>query len=88
VNRGTSEARDVTLDRFTPLTAGDEDVLIEGELERKLPVPRLRPGERVSLMAAVSMGSPTDFEAVLSWGDENGVRASAEYRLDLLSALG
>jgi len=84
-NEGEGEARNVTLDAFKPLNDGDEDVLISGEAERKFPVPKLRPRESVSLMAAPTMGTPTEFEVVVAWDDPSGQRRREDFRIDLLA---
>lgn len=84
-NSGDAEARDVTLEGFTPLNSGHEDVLIAGEAERKFPVPKLRQGESVSLMAALNMESPSEFEVVVGWNDPSGHRYREEFRIDLLA---
>lgn len=84
-NVGPVDARNITLEGFRPLNEGHEDVLVRGEAERKFPVPRLRSGERVSLMAAPTMGSPTEFEVVVAWDDPAGEHREEEFRLDLLA---
>ena len=84
-NDGDVDARNVTLDAFTPLNEGEEDVLISGEAERKFPVPKLRPRESVSLMAAPTMGSPTEFEVVVGWENPSGQRSREDFRIDLLA---
>ena len=73
------------MDAFTPLNEGEEDVLFSGEAERKFPVPKLRPRESVSLMAAPTMGSPTEFEVVVGWENPSGQRSREDFRIDLLA---
>jgi len=84
-NEGDGEARNVTLDGFEPLNDGKEDVLISGEAERKFPVPKLRPRESVSLIAAPTMGSPSEFEVLVGWDDPSGQRRQEDFRIDLFA---
>lgn len=84
-NEGPGDAQNITLEAVSPLTPADEDVLTEGEAERKFPVPRLRQGEKVSLMAALTMGSPYEYEVVVGWEDPDGSRREEDFRIDLLS---
>jgi hypothetical protein len=86
VNEGNGEIRNLMLDSFRPIDEGNENVLIDGEIDRKFPVPRLRPGDRVSLMAAPTMGSSLRWDAVLSWEDLSGVRLRDDFQIDLGSA--
>lgn len=86
VNTGNTEIRNVTLDEFLPLDDGDEEVLVHGERERNFPAERLRPRERVSLMAAPTFGTSLRWRVVVSWEDPVGVRLSDDFRLDLGSA--
>lgn len=85
INTGTAEARNVDLQTLTPLNGGHEGVLVGDERERKFPAPRLRPGESVSLLAAPTMGSPTEFEVVVGWDDPSGQRRVEDFRIDLFS---
>ena len=84
-NVGHQVIQNVMLDEFTPLEDGRETALVKGELQRKLPAPRLRPREKVSLMAALTFGTPLLWRAVVSWEDSAGTRLSDDFRIDLAS---
>jgi hypothetical protein len=80
------EARNIAVERFTALNGGQESVLLHGEIERKFPYPKLRRGESVSLIAAPTHGSPSEFEVVVSWDDPGGTRRQEDFRIDLFTA--
>lgn len=83
INTGEADAQNITLDSFEPLNDGHEDVLMHGEIERKFPAPKLRPGESVSILAAPTMGSPSEFEVIVGWDDPSGGRRREDFRIDL-----
>jgi len=71
-NWGRVPARDITFNldlkegRITPLANGDYD--------EKIPIPELAPGFRCSLMAALTFGTGTTFNATWSWQNPDGSR--------------
>ncbi|MDZ7779529.1 MAG: hypothetical protein U5R14_06250 [Gemmatimonadota bacterium] len=85
INTGNAEATNVDLQELIPLNGGHEKILVGDERERKFPAPKLRPGESVSVLAAPTMGSPTEFEVVVSWDDPSGQRRVEDFRIDLFS---
>jgi hypothetical protein len=46
--------------------------LIASDVESKLPAPRLSPGSQISLIAAIHKGSPSAYNALLSWTNPDG----------------
>jgi hypothetical protein len=56
----------------------EDSPLIEAECREKLPAKRLLPGTSVSLIAALHLGSPTAYNAILSWGNPDGSSSEEE----------
>jgi len=52
--------------------------LVKNDYEAKFPVPKLQPGSSVTLIAAIHLGSPTAYNAVLSWVNPDGTEVSEE----------
>jgi len=50
----------------------EDSPLINSDYESKFPVPMLSPGCSVSLIAAIHMGSPTAYSALLKWTNPDG----------------
>jgi len=46
--------------------------LITSEVNEKLPMPKLSPGSKLSLMASLTLESPETFPAILKWKNPNG----------------
>lgn len=60
-NVGGAVARDVSF-----VIEGESPVL-DGEYKEKFPIRELRPGKSVSLCAALSMGSPSQYNVLVHW---------------------
>jgi hypothetical protein len=75
-NISNQNARNVNL----KLVLGNErdDPIIKSEYKEKLPAPHLAPGSSISLIAALSMGSPTAYNAIVSWVNPDGTETSYE----------
>lgn len=70
------DALDVNLKLVLPKP--EDSPLIESECNDKLPAKRLSPGTSVSLIAALHLGSPTAYNAVLSWVNPDGSSSEEE----------
>jgi hypothetical protein len=68
-NRGLAPATDVNLE-ISP--SGPDNPLVKGELDRKLPFPKLEPGQSFTLTAALHLRSAMQYPVRLSWRDPNG----------------
>lgn len=69
-NVGETIARDVQLE-FEPDPERECDgPLVQGDYDRLLPAPELRPGETVTLIAALAFGCYPPFDVVLTWRDD------------------
>lgn len=79
-NWGRGTARDVKFD--LKVSPGKISPLVHGDFDEKLPIPALAPGSRCSLLAAISFGTGTAFEATWSWTNPDG---SEERRSSLLA---
>jgi hypothetical protein len=62
---------------------GRSSPLVHGDYEEKLPIPELLPGDRVTFIAALTFGSGTTFDAVLTWVDLDGSKQQREMRVSL-----
>jgi hypothetical protein len=60
------------------LVKPEESPLVKTDYEAKFPLPILQPGGSVSLIAAIHFGSPTAYNAVLSWVNPDGAEVSEE----------
>jgi hypothetical protein len=69
-NLGGSTARDVQLE-IDLGESQDRSPLVRGDVDRKLPIPELRPGDTCPLIAALSSGCYPPFNATLSWVDDS-----------------
>jgi hypothetical protein len=56
----------------------DDSPLIASDYNDKFPVPRLQPGCSVTLIAAIHMGSPTAYNALISWVNPDGNKVEEE----------
>ncbi|MBO1273233.1 hypothetical protein J3L11_16450 [Shewanella sp. 4t3-1-2LB] len=52
----------------------EDNPLIKSDYDSKFPVPTLSPGASVTLIAAIHLGSPTAYNAVLSWVNPDGAQ--------------
>ena len=77
-NVGGAEARNVTFK-----IEGEENPLIESEYQDKIPIPSLRPGKSIQLIAALDIGSSSKYNAVVSWQDPDGSAQHDEFFLAL-----
>jgi len=75
-NIGEHDARNVDLNLI--LDKPSDNPIIKSEYEQKLPVPVLSPGSSVSLIAALHLGSPTAYNAVVKWVNPSGKEESYE----------
>jgi hypothetical protein len=69
-NWGTVPARDVTFD--LELDAAARTPLVRGDYDTKIPIPELAPGNRIPLLAAITMGMPRMFPARWTWRNPDG----------------
>jgi len=76
VNISDVDARDVELELL--LKRPEDNPLIQSDYQAKFPVKRLQPGKSVSLLAALHIGSPTAYNALLKWTNPDGSRAEEE----------
>ena len=60
------------------LVQPEDSPLVKSDYEAKFPIPILQPGGSVSLIAAIHFGSPTAYNAVLSWINPDGAEVSEE----------
>jgi hypothetical protein len=65
-NQGDVPARAVTFE-VSPLEERWHSPLVEGDYDKKLPIPELAPGSDVLLIAAISSGTGITFNARWSW---------------------
>ena len=76
-NKGEADALAVDL---RPIgTTIENNYLIASELEEKLPIKRLRSGEEVRFLAAVSMGTPIVSEFHVSWHNADGTTGMEDF---------
>lgn len=69
-NVGQGVAKEVSFS-VEPHGKGDNPI-IESDYREKIPIPILKPGGSVGILAAFSMGDATAFDVVLSWKNSNG----------------
>jgi hypothetical protein len=65
---------------------GQEDSLVRGDYDKKLPVDVLRSGERVELLAALTFGSDVVSKATWRWREENGEQRERAEKVSLQSS--
>lgn len=75
-NIGSADARNVNLELL--LNKPSDNPLIESEVKSKLPAPKLTPGNSLSLIAALHMGSPRAYRAKLIWENPDGTKGEDE----------
>ncbi len=69
-NIGNVEAKNVNLELL--VDKPDHSPLVKSDYESKFPVPKLSPQSSISLLAALSLGRPTAFNAKLTWTNPDG----------------
>lgn len=62
-NRGTGDAREACFEIITERPSP----LVEGDYDEKIPIPVLRPGDRVQVLAAVAKDTGTAFDVRWQW---------------------
>jgi hypothetical protein len=62
---------------------GRSSPLVRGDYDEKNPITELQPGDRVTFMAALTFGSGTTFDALLTWQNEDGSEQQRETRVTL-----
>jgi hypothetical protein len=75
-NISDQDARNVNLQLI--LANSSDDPIIKSDYKRKLPAKVISPGSSVSLIAALHLGSPTAYNAVVSWINPDGSETSYE----------
>ena len=70
------DARDVEFELL--LKDPSDSPLIDSEYAEKFPAKRLGPGNSVSLIAAITLASPTAYNALLKWTNPDGSRSEEE----------
>lgn len=75
-NVGEAEARDAEIELV--LQRPGDSPIIASEYAEKFPAKRLMPGSSVTLIAALHLGSPTAYNAILSWTNPDGTRVKEE----------
>ncbi len=68
-NRGSVPAADVN---FRIAQDSPDDPLVRNECERKLPFPKLDPGQSLTLIAALHMGSALKYATHVTWANPDG----------------
>ena len=75
-NTSSQDAKNVNLKLL--LNKSSDDPIIQSEYNEKLPAKTLSPGSSISLIAALHLGSPTAYNAVVSWVNPDGSEVSYE----------
>jgi hypothetical protein len=75
-NWGYGAARSV--DFKLRVREGRPSPLVKGDYDEKLPIRELLPGDRASFIAALTFGTGTTFDAVLTWTNADGTRRTRE----------
>lgn len=78
-NRGQGSAFDLDLE----LVDCADSPLLGRQLEDNFPHPELRSENRIKLLAAIHMGSPTKYIARLSWKDSEGEKFTEDHQVTL-----
>ena len=60
------------------LVKPEDSPLVKNDYEAKFPVPKLQPGSSITLIASIHFGSPTAYNAELSWVNPDGTEVSEE----------
>ncbi len=78
-NTGSSPAIDVGFE----MVDCARSPLIPGQVKEVFPFRMLQPGAEISLLAAVTLGSPPVFHTRVSWTNSDGSKNSADYSFTL-----
>jgi hypothetical protein len=70
------DAKDVDMQLI--MQKKEDNPLIASEYSEKFPIKRLQPGTSVSLIAAIHLGSPSAYNALLKWSNPDGSRVEEE----------
>jgi hypothetical protein len=70
------EARDVEIKLL--VKKPEDSPIIQSDYESKFPIPKLQPGCSVTLIAAIHFGSPTAYNALLTWVNPDGSKVKEE----------
>lgn len=70
-NVGEVEARDVEIELL--VQKREDNPIISSEYAEKFPAKKLMPGSSISLIAAIHLGSPSAYNAMLKWTNPDGV---------------
>ena len=81
MNHGQGTAYDVTFS--LDIEEGAASPLVASDYEAKLPIPTLRSGEHVRLLAALEMGTGTVFDGRWRWRNEDGTTEERSSRVSL-----
>ena len=79
-NRRAVPATDVT---FTIAEDSPDNPLIRNECERKLPYPKLEPGQSFTLIAALHLRSAMQYATRLAWRSPDGIRVTRDVHVAL-----
>ena len=77
-NKGGAEATNVNFS-----IPGDGSPLVANEYTKKIPIKSLKPEKSVTLIAAISMGSPHEFNVFVSWNNPDGSQQNEKYLVSL-----
>ena len=80
-NWGLGSAKNVDLKISSP--SGRASPLVENDYDEKIPIPQFAPGAKCSLIAALTFGTGTTFDAQWSWENPDGAQDERESRLAL-----
>ena len=67
------------------LVKPEDSPIVKNDYEAKFAVPRLQPGSSITLIAAIHLGSPTAYNAVISWVNPDCTEFSEETYAALLA---
>ena len=70
------DAKDVEMELLTQKK--EDNPLIPSEYAEKFPIKLLAPGASASLIAAIHLGSPSAYNALLKWSNPDGSRVEEE----------
>jgi len=75
-NVGEAEAKDAEIE--LQLQRPEDNPIIASEYAEKFPAKRLMPGSSMTLIAAIHLGHPRAYNAILSWTNPDGSRVKEE----------
>lgn len=52
----------------------EDNPLVQGDYDRKIPIPSLNPGSDIELLAAISMGSDGRYNVLVRWDNPDGTQ--------------